>query len=163
MTMLELSELLGNFGEFFGAILVGASLFYLAVQVRNNTNSTDEANMRAEAERIAGFCSVTVGVPGFMEIFLKAQNGEELSPVEQMKFNTHMFAMFVEFRLEFRLNQRRTTSTLDFETNNRNNISYLLQPGGRSWWEHQKHWLGKDDEDFVQHVNAELVKNDSEA
>jgi hypothetical protein len=38
-----------------------------------------------------------------------------------------------------------------------------LQPGGRSWWEHQKHWLGKDDEDFVQNLNAELVKNDSEA
>jgi hypothetical protein len=74
-----------------------------------------------------------------------------------------MFAMFVEFRLEFRLSQRRTTSTLDFETNNRNNISYLLQPGGRSWWENQKHWLGKDDEDFVQHVNAELAKHDSEA
>lgn len=58
------------------------------------------------------------------------------------------------------LHQSRASSTLDFETNNRNNISYLLEPGGRSWWEHQKYWFGKGDEDFVQQVDAELLKHD---
>lgn len=95
MTLIEISQVLGNFGEFFGAILVGVSLFYLAVQVRHNANVTDEANMRAEVERIAGFSKFAAGTPGFMEIFLKAQNGETLMHVERALFNTHMYAMFV--------------------------------------------------------------------
>ena len=55
MTLVEWSAIFGNFGELIGALLVGASLIYVAIQVRHNTDSSDEANMRAEAERIAGF------------------------------------------------------------------------------------------------------------
>jgi hypothetical protein len=40
MTSLELSELLGNYGEFVGAIAVVATLVYLSIQVRANTKST---------------------------------------------------------------------------------------------------------------------------
>jgi hypothetical protein len=160
IALVEWSEILGNFGEFIGALLVGASLVYLAVQVRHNTNSSDEANMRAEAERIAGFCALTVSTPGFMEIFLKAQNGEELTQVERMKFNSHMFGMFIEYRLEYYLYKRRPSSNLSFATNNRNNISYLLNPGGRGWWEHQKQWLGGAEDDFVKHVDRALAESD---
>ena len=101
--MIEIAELLGNFGEFFGAILVGASLFYLAVQIRHNAKSTDEANMRAEVERISSFGQFTAGTPGFMEIFLKAQKGETITHVEWAMYSTHMFTMFSEFRLEYQL------------------------------------------------------------
>ena len=44
MTLMETAQLLGNFGEFFGAIAVVATLIYLAVQLRQNT-----AGMRANA------------------------------------------------------------------------------------------------------------------
>jgi hypothetical protein len=159
MSLLELSEILGNFGEFVGAILVGASLIYLAIQVRHNTVSTDEANMRAEVERIAGFCAITIGTPGFMEIYLRAQKGEELTHVERAKFNTHMFAMFIEFRLEYKLHKHRPSSNLSFETNNRNNMSYLSRPGGREWWEHQKEWLGE--QDFIDFVDGQLAEKSS--
>ena len=97
MPFAELSQILGNFGEFVGAIAMVATLFYLAVQVRHSANVTDEANMRAEVERIAGFSKFAAGTPGFMEIFLKAQNGETLTHVERALFNTRMFAMFNEF------------------------------------------------------------------
>lgn len=43
MTLPEIAQLLGNFGEFFGAIVVVATLFYLAKQVRQNT-ATVQAN-----------------------------------------------------------------------------------------------------------------------
>ena len=101
MTLIEIAELLGNFGEFFGAILVGASLFYLAVQIRHNAKSTDEANMRAEVERISSFGQFSAGTPGFMEIFLKAQKGETITHIEWARYSTHMFTMFSEFRLEY--------------------------------------------------------------
>ena len=43
MTLMESAELLGNFGEFFGAIAVVTTLGYLVVQIKQNTkmlNST---------------------------------------------------------------------------------------------------------------------------
>ncbi len=35
MTLMDTAQLLGNFGEFFGAIAVVGTLAYLAVQVRH--------------------------------------------------------------------------------------------------------------------------------
>lgn len=45
MNLMDMSQMLGNFGEFFGAIAVVATLFYLAVQVRHGRDAT-EANTR---------------------------------------------------------------------------------------------------------------------
>ena len=39
MSTLELSQLLGNYGEFFGAIAVVATLGYLVVQIKQNTSA----------------------------------------------------------------------------------------------------------------------------
>ncbi len=46
MTLMETAQLLGNFGEFVGAIAVVATLAYLAVQV-NHTRKATEANTRS--------------------------------------------------------------------------------------------------------------------
>ena len=49
MTLLEAAQLLGNVGEFAGAIGVIATLVYLAIQVRQNTATiqrTDEAHRK---------------------------------------------------------------------------------------------------------------------
>ncbi len=40
MTLMETAQLLGNFGEFFGAVAVVATLAYLAVQIRQNKDAT---------------------------------------------------------------------------------------------------------------------------
>ena len=39
MTLMEAAQLLGNFGEFFGAIAIVVTLIYLARQIQENTNS----------------------------------------------------------------------------------------------------------------------------
>ena len=43
MTFIELSEVLGNLGEFVGAIAVVATLAYLALQVRHNSKTVAAA------------------------------------------------------------------------------------------------------------------------
>ena len=49
-----IAQLLGNYGEFVGAIAVVARLYYLALQVRHSSDAT-EANTRAmeESRRLA--------------------------------------------------------------------------------------------------------------
>lgn len=159
MTLIEIAELLGNFGEFFGAILVGVSLFYLALQIRHNAKSTDEANMRAEVERIASFGQFTAGTPGFMEIFLKAQKGETITHVEWAMYSTHMFTMFSEFRLEYQLHQRRPDANPNYAAHEHLNMGYVFKPGGRTWWDCQKKDLFGEGE-FVQHVDELLSDHD---
>ncbi len=38
MTVIELSQVLGNFGEFFGAIAVVGTLVFLSIQVRRGSD-----------------------------------------------------------------------------------------------------------------------------
>ncbi len=60
MTLMETAQLMGNFGEFFGAFAVVATLFYLAVQVRHGKEAT-LANTKSvdQAERVHGELVVT--------------------------------------------------------------------------------------------------------
>ena len=41
MNLMDMAQLLGNFGEFVGAIAVVATLFYLAFQVRQSKEATE--------------------------------------------------------------------------------------------------------------------------
>ena len=47
MTLMETAQLLGNFGEFFGAIAVVATLIYLALHIRQNTHQVRRVEMNA--------------------------------------------------------------------------------------------------------------------
>jgi hypothetical protein len=49
------AQLLGNFGEFFGAIAVVATLAYLAVQIRQNTNALRSASYEHWNQQAAEF------------------------------------------------------------------------------------------------------------
>jgi hypothetical protein len=50
MTLMDIAQLLGNFGEFVGAIAVVATLMYLAVQIRES-NQTNQHTAFHEALR----------------------------------------------------------------------------------------------------------------
>jgi hypothetical protein len=54
MTFIEITTVLGNLGEFIGAIAVVVTLFYLALQVKHSKEAT-EANTRSleEGRKIA--------------------------------------------------------------------------------------------------------------
>ncbi len=60
MTLLEISQVLGNLGEFVGAIAVVATLLYLAIQVRDAGRSATFAAVQANrAARGAWFGSTS--------------------------------------------------------------------------------------------------------
>ncbi|MEJ2089416.1 MAG: hypothetical protein P8Y69_13285 [Gammaproteobacteria bacterium] len=48
---MEMSQLLGNLGEFVGALAVVATLFYLAVQVRLSRQATEANSQSLEETR----------------------------------------------------------------------------------------------------------------
>jgi len=110
MTLAELSQILGNFGEFISAIAVVATLFYLAVQVRHskesvdaNTRSLDENRIlqmavtyQSRVENISANTRITAESEGLAEIVEKVTEAgwpapeslDRLSPVERTRVSS---------------------------------------------------------------------------
>ena len=61
MTLMESAQLLGNFGEFFGAIAVLVTLIYLVVQIRQNTASVVTATYESMVSGVTDINLVVVG------------------------------------------------------------------------------------------------------
>ena len=55
MDLMSVAQLLGNFGEFFGAIAVVVTLAYLAVQIRQGTHATRAASRDAAMAHTLSF------------------------------------------------------------------------------------------------------------
>ena len=69
MNIFELSELLGNFGEFFGALLLFASLVYVGVQVRQNTAVSRAQIYQARADTMQEMFIFLAGSPELVGIY----------------------------------------------------------------------------------------------
>ena len=109
MSLLEISELLGNFGEFFGSIAVFITLIYLAIQVRQSKQAT-EANTRiaqqnheialaqnhvSRASLITQLSMELALSPDLSEILFKYNNGglESLDDREKHRFENYNLAI----------------------------------------------------------------------
>ena len=89
MTLMEISQLLGNVGEFVGAIAVVATLLYLAIQVRDAGRSSKFAAVQANrATRIAWLSSLrdSSHLPA---IQLKVLTGEALEAEDELRLFYH--------------------------------------------------------------------------
>ena len=84
MSALEFSQLLGNYGEFIGAIAIVATLIYLAVQLKQNT-----ASVRASAyqEWVTSNVEIDMGMsnPAQSEIVDKGNYDSGAQPVAGMQ------------------------------------------------------------------------------
>ncbi len=102
MTFMETSQLLGNFGEFFGSIVVFATLIYLSIQVKQSKQATEEStriaqqnySMALAQNQLARVDLITQQVRGLAiskelsEILIKYESEgiDSLSEVEHLRF-----------------------------------------------------------------------------
>jgi hypothetical protein len=92
MTLMEISQVLGNVGEFVGAIAVVATLLYLAIQVREAGRSSKFAAVQANrATRITWFSSLrdSSHLPA---IQVKLLAGEALETEDELRLFYHYTA-----------------------------------------------------------------------
>jgi hypothetical protein len=92
------AQLLGNYGEFIGAIAVVATLVYLAIQIRQNTKSMDESRKLALAdsyvrrtESIERSMMQTAASEELSELLVRALGAEgieAMTPVEKYRLKT---------------------------------------------------------------------------
>ena len=101
MSIVETAQILGNLSEFIGAIVIVASLIYLAVQVKQNT---EHLAAQSRYNNYKGRTDLTLVVSTDNEIFdayMKHMNGSELTAAEKARFNFYMRSVFTYWEYEF--------------------------------------------------------------
>jgi hypothetical protein len=145
---------LGALGEFVGAIAVVVTLIYLALQIRQNTDTVKDSNMRSQTDRFIGHSRFVVATPGFTSVFRRGcEDLSKLDDDERWMFGTFMYSMFQGFQETYHLHQKSRTEAFNWNSLKDAMMVYLGRPGGKEWW------LGISkrqmlDESFAVYVNG---------
>jgi hypothetical protein len=156
MSLLELSEVLGNFGEFVGAVAVVTTLLYLAVQIRQNNTSQRVAAKQEMTRQFADFIDFLVVNPDLEAIHDRGLAGGELSSAETVTFNRimakaawYMAVMHFQYRVQ-------KLDDGDWEESRSLIAFYCSTPGFQVFWRTRDRAHGPE---FLQYIDNEISKN----
>ena len=93
MSTLEISQLLGNYGEFIGAIAVVSTLIYLSIQVRANTRSTRSQTLLEGSAQHQALLAAPPNSIDLRSALDKSQRGETLDASERIALTGWYLAM----------------------------------------------------------------------
>ncbi len=93
-------DMIGALAELFGAIGVFASLFYLAVQMKHNAAETRDATIQSIMELAINFRAESYQ-GDLAEIRMKANSDDALTPLESVKIEGYLSALFELTELVF--------------------------------------------------------------
>jgi len=144
-----LAQLLGNYGEFLGAIAVFATLFYLAVQVRYsraateaNTRSIDANRKSAEAAVMQSYFSAVSTIMAYPVhnaelarlIPIVISDSRELSEDNWLQAGLFFQLNFRHFQNTFLLHDKGLLDDDIFHAEMGQARTNLELPGIRQWW-----------------------------
>jgi len=99
MDLVSIAQLLGNFGEFVGAVAVVATLIYVAIQIRQNSVQLRNNSFEMATGRYAGFYIDIADDPEKFDMWRRGlASFEALEPLDQFRFHTHMYRMLWAYR-----------------------------------------------------------------
>ena len=136
MNLLELSQTLGNFGEFVGAIGVVITLAYLALQIRRNTQATQAASHHAITDSLNQGNIAMATDPELTQIYLTGMvDRASLSEVERQRFDSLFLAYFHVFDTLF-FSSSNGTGAQSLLLAEEKGFSHLMNlPGIYAWWQ----------------------------
>jgi hypothetical protein len=123
MTLLEIAQLLGNFGEFLGALAVVATLIYLAVEVRHsrqaldaNTESLDENRRLGRAQAYQTRCQMS------QDYMMRVADSRHLAPIADRITTDGWDSLTNEEKWRWEMGERANLARVD-------NIHYQYSQG----------------------------------
>ena len=129
------AELLGNYGEFIGSIGVVVSLFYLGMQIRQNSISTKAQAVQATSDRMIDISLTMAADDTWPELFNRAgEDFDSLTPGERGRAGWMWFAILrgQETLYHHYLEGNASADVWQsYATSIRQNAK---MPGFRRWW-----------------------------
>ena len=135
MTIIEISGLLGNFGEFFGSIAVFATLAYLAVQIRLSAQVERSTAYDASIKNFMSIRQLTIETSEMAEIFYKGNNDPlSLNEVELFRYRVLLNNIFLSYWHIY--TQPEELHAELWGTQQTSLIRLMTSAGGKWFWEH---------------------------
>jgi hypothetical protein len=132
-------EAVGAIGQLVGAVLVGVTLIYLALQLRQNTSALKSSTFVAMSTSMGLTMEVLATHSDLSPLLIKAQSGlDELSAAERARFG---FLMMMAFRRVEMVVVQRHLGFIEqelIEGFERSALSVFGSQGARTWWEASK-------------------------
>jgi len=134
MSLMDIAQLLGNFGEFFGAVAVVVTLGFLTYQIRQNSKQ-----MRMHSQiLVGGYTSQIIDVlsdPEKTTLFRKGLNSyASLSSDDQAAFHAIMMGFQVNFARNSAYLREGIVSMSDYRGTEEDWVRILKCPGAQEWW-----------------------------
>jgi len=163
MDHLTFAQLLGNYGEFVGAIAVVATLAYLAVQIRQNSQMLATDMISRSFELALHSHIATMGENPMRAAALAATNPDELTD-EELLVLTRTIWFWIDFDSKMELNVANGLMTREFADKYlKIHAKYLYghNPVSALAWHELKHDLGGDAR-WINIVDNELSNFDND-
>ena len=136
MDLVTTSQVLGNFGEFVGAIAVVLTLFYLATQIRRSTEATKAMVRQGSDSSIASYMSVAIDPLTLVRARNKALNAEPLDDIERQTVLWHNLMDFKCIEGGFRQYQQGFVDDQDWSaTEGVIRLKFRTDPSARELWD----------------------------
>jgi len=140
------AQLLGNYGEFFGAVAVVASLIYLAAQIRQNSRQVEEQvrALRQQAFDSAGddFSALRLHISGTPQLSSLWRRTKEsyisLEPDEKAQANELLHELMWAYQSILLSNEGWGTDEELREVVDQNIRYWMGNRGFREWWRTEK-------------------------
>ena len=154
MSILELSQMLGNFGEFVGAIAVVVTLIYLANQVRDSGRAAQFAAVQANRNQRMAFHLALRESTYLPAINAKVLSNQPLDEEESVRLNIHHAANWGLLYAEWV--QKELGSAGEFQVKDHALDLAMVDTISRAWWEDTGAQVYP--EKFVAYVNTKLLQ-----
>jgi hypothetical protein len=132
MSIMDTAQLLGNLGEFIGSIVIIATLIYLAMQVRQNTNAL---RIQSRQSVLSGAQTELLAVLENPDVFTSMVKSEPFTQEETVKLNVWLMAAMRLREFSWLQYQSGVIDEAQWSTE-RHVIQILLSASRtRAWWE----------------------------
>lgn len=142
-------EELGALGEFLASFGVLATLFYLAVQLRQNTQAVRLNTAQVVTEELQAMFALLSSDEGLAGVFLEAGEGRELSGVNRVRYYTFTSNILRVCENGYLQNREGAIGPEHWEGIVRMMIDYSKMGAFEEYWLNRKHWLSQEFQHFM--------------
>ncbi len=150
MTLMEAAQLLGNFGEFFGAIAVVISLVFVAISVRQNTHALKLSTLHDVKEAIREVNLIWAGNGALAEIMFEGfKDLESLPGAKRIRFYATLHNLFLGYENLYHQKTESALASKHWSGMAQHMIDAMTVPGMLAYWEDRKQWFTDDFQNFI--------------
>jgi len=129
-------DALGNIGEFVGSIGVLASLIYLAIQIKHNTEAERTSTYQSIVSEFGHLNQSMAADPELTVLYVRAmEDFEGLDPSERARMSQVFFMIFRYFENMFYQWRKGYLEEELWTGWKRLMLTYFARPGSQSWWQ----------------------------